>query len=419
MNPNKVLFILLILLLGGRVGIYSQHIANGNYKIIDSKSLISKNFYFLSLLANDTLGRDLIENDPVLSTFAQNKLLQISRNSENSEPLSGLQLTDEEIHYIGNRLVELYETNPILGKILKNHIYPSGVYCIYNNLDEKELLYKIWEQDAKGMNRFIDVYGKGVKPKYALIDSIDFNIHDKAYHPLLSACRQYIKDASSRSNLFFAIPIHAFLTLSDINDRYESIDFEPMEQTVNKEAYEAIRVTDFQKYPYSIILVLGAGPDKIGVPLSPLNKIRLRTAAIKYQEGNAPFVVVSGGRVHPFKTIYSEAGEMKRFLIEKCNLPEEAIIMEPHTRHTTTNIRNTVRIMFRQGIPLKKAAIVSSDTHIDYIAGEKQAELFNKRCLEDMGIIPHRLGQRIDETSVEFYPQIESLYINPNDPLDP
>ena len=404
-------YIIIALFVFAHTDISSQYRASENYKIINTQSIISKNYYFLSLLQNDSLGRSLIENDPVLSVFTSHKIEQISKSDNVQEFLSSIQFSDAEIRQIGARLLVLYESDPTLDNILNNHIYPSGAYCLYDSLDKKDFLIRIWEQDAKGMNHFIDVYGKGVKPKYANIDSIDFNIDDKGFHSLLILCRQYIKDACSGSKVFFSVPLHSVLTLSDINNRYEAIDFEPIDKTINNKAYDSIKKTNFEKYPYSVILVLGAG--------HPLSKLRLRTAALKYSTGIAPFIVVSGGRVHPFKTIYSEAFEMKKFLMEKCNVPEDVIIMEPHARHTTTNIRNTVRIMFRNKIHFGKGIIVSTEDHIDSISKGINEDTFNKRCLDEMGIIPHKLGKRIDETSVEFYPLLKSLYINPIDPLDP
>ncbi len=52
---------------------------------------------------------------------------------------------------------------------------------------------------------------------------------------------------------------------------------------------------------------------------------------------------------------------MKRFLIQKLHIPENAVIMEPHARHTTTNMRNGVRLMFRYGMPMDKPGLTSTE----------------------------------------------------------
>lgn len=139
--------------------------------------------------------------------------------------------------------------------------------------------------------------------------------------------------------------------------------------------------------------------------------------AHKYHQGVAPLLVVSGGRVHPYKTLNSEAFFMKKYLTEECGVPEWAILMEPHARHTTTNVRNAVRIMFRQGVPMDKCALISSsESHISSVA----SPAFTQRCLREMGVKPYELGKRISEQFIEFYPQAIALQINPvDDPLDP
>lgn len=108
---------------------------------------------------------------------------------------------------------------------------------------------------------------------------------------------------------------------------------------------------------------------------------------------------------------------MKKYLMEVWQVPESAIIMEPHARHTTTNFRNTARIMFRNGFPLDKYAVVtSSESHIDDV--EKTASL-PQRCMRELGFVPYRAGKRISARTIEFVPLIESLIINPEEPIDP
>ena len=77
-----------------------------------------------------------------------------------------------------------------------------------------------------------------------------------------------------------------------------------------------------------------------------------------YRQHQAPFIIVSGGRVHPYHTPYNEAFEMKKYLMDVWQIPESAIIIEPHARHTTTNFRNAARIMFRNGFPVTLSKIL-------------------------------------------------------------
>ena len=47
------------------------------------------------------------------------------------------------------------------------------------------------------------------------------------------------------------------------------------------------------------------------------------------------FLCVSGGFVHPIRTRFSEAIEMKHDLMTRFGIPANAIIVDPHARHTT------------------------------------------------------------------------------------
>src|SRR5262249_26233788 len=133
-------------------------------------------------------------------------------------------------------------------------------------------------------------------------------------------------------------------------------------------------------------------------------------------QGKAPFILVSGGYVHPNQTPFAEAIEMKRVLIQDFGVPAEAILVDPHARHTTTNLRNAARILYRYGVPFERKALIATDVDQSaYIEGQ----VFAKRCVDELGYAPTRLLARISGFDLEFVPSIESLQIDPADPLDP
>jgi hypothetical protein len=138
--------------------------------------------------------------------------------------------------------------------------------------------------------------------------------------------------------------------------------------------------------------------------------------ADRYKKGLAPFVIVSGGHVHPFQTAFCEAIEMKKYLMEMCSVPEEAIIIEPHARHTTTNFRNATRIMARQGIPTdKKSLCTTSIFQADYIASNN----FKEINLNYLKYTPFLSLKRLNDFDIEFIPNLLSLQMDNLDPLDP
>jgi hypothetical protein len=102
-------------------------------------------------------------------------------------------------------------------------------------------------------------------------------------------------------------------------------------------------------------------------------------------------------------------------LMNTLQMPESVIIMEPHARHTTTNLRNAARIMFRYGMPMDKAALtVTVKSQSMYIS-----DVMPQRCIKELGYEPYRLGKRLSDTALEFFPNVMSLQIDFDEPMDP
>jgi hypothetical protein len=107
---------------------------------------------------------------------------------------------------------------------------------------------------------------------------------------------------------------------------------------------------------------------------------------------------------------------MKKALLEDYHVPEAAILLDPHARHTTANMRDAAREIYRYQLPMDKPALVVSDAaQIGYIA----SQFFADRCLKEMGYLPYRILSQPSKTSLVFLPTIESLQQDPLDPLDP
>src|SRR5262245_13427419 len=202
----------------------------------------------------------------------------------------------------------------------------------------------------------------------------------------------------------------------EASKRDEAGRFEPMEHGENRLAVERVRSTRWQEYPYSVILVPGSGTDRLTWNMSQWGRERLRLAARRYHEKKAPFLIVSGGFVHPDQTPFAEAIEMKKVLISEFRVPAEAIIVDPHARHTTTNIRNAVRLIWRYGLPFDKSALITTDV---YQSKSIESDDFRKRCDRELGYQPHELRGRKSEFDLEFLPRLDSLQADSTDLLDP
>lgn len=384
------------------------------YHLISAEKIENKAYYFTALLREFGEVDSMICHDPVLKKMGLKKLERLHEAKTSQERVEAMKFSAEEITEAGKALASLYKPGNPIDRLLTRHIIPSGCYQQYKE-DGAELLKKVWEQDAEGMNYAIEVYAAARKPHYPQIDSIGFYIHSRRFiEEILPACQQNIAFEVKTHPVFYSVPMAAVKALLDVNDRRQSIDYEPLCSTENRMAYTQVGQTEWNNYPYTAILVLGAGPEEPNVSISPEGKLRSAYAAMMYRQHQAPFIIVSGGRVHPYHTPYNEAFEMKKYLMDVWQIPESAIIIEPHARHTTTNFRNAARIMFRNGFPVEKAAVVTSSfSHLNFVEG------MDSRCLRELGYVPYRLGKRLNERMLEFFPLQESLIIQPTEPIDP
>lgn len=377
----------------------------------------TKNYYLLSLLQEEAVKRVLLQ-DSSLQILAVKKKEQLQSALKNCEDvgclLDAIRFTDTAINATSAVLSKLYKSSSALSEMVNQQLRPSKAYYQFDRLSPEKELIEAWKQDINGVNYVIDVYGGGKKPNYPKIDSIAFNVNSPSYLNLLYDVVASIADDMDNFPLFFECSLQSALRLLEINERLNAASFEPMLLKDNREAFLKIKSTLWEKYPYSLILVPGAGPEDPTVALSAEGMLRCRVAANRFREGLAPFIMVSGGNVHPYKTKFNEAVEMKKYLVEKLGLPAEVVLIEPHARHTTTNMRNCARIMYHYGFPMNKWAITSTDRYQSYYISKMEA-----RCLKELGYVPYKLGKRLTDTEQAFLPLETSLRINPYEPLDP
>ncbi|WP_082489605.1 YdcF family protein [Pedobacter sp. Leaf176] len=378
----------------------------------------SKNYYLLTLMQELPDLRKTVADDEVFQKLLKDKTSNAANalktcGRDISCYASAIKFSESEIQSIRERLVALYKQDNAFGKTLKTHLLPSGCYGLLRDLPEKEILAKAWEQDARAVNYDIGVYVEGKKPNYPKIDSIAFSVKDKEFTELIAS--NLTLNSNGNEKLFFEPSMNFALGALELNSRLEAADFEPLLTGENQPAITQLKKTNFNNFKYSVILVPGAGPEDKETELSAGGMIRCRIAAVQYFKGMAPFIVVSGGRVHPYKTKYNEAYEMKKFMVNTLHVPENAVIMEPHARHTTTNLRNCVRLIFRYGMPMDKPGLISTTkSTIPYIAG-----VLAERCKKELGYYPYKIGQKLSDTEVEFFPNSMSLQIDFDEPLDP
>lgn len=409
--------LLALFLLLAAYGAYAQY--NRPRQFIQSTDWVQgKNYYLLTLFEQDKAVSAALKNDETLASLTKKKFEDLNASANNCKDaacfIAAIRFTADEIETVSKKLSALCRPGSPLEILVKTKLVPSYTYSLYRTTNSAELLVKAWEQDANGVNYAIDVYAGGKKPNYPAIDSIDFKTNTRGYRTLMYDTNVTLTGDVQNNGLFFEPAMQAALLYLQMNERQDPANYEPMAQTVNKPAADHIKITDFAKYPYTVILIPGAGPEEPGTALSAEGMLRCRLAVQQYRARKAPYIMPSGGKVHPYKTKFCEAEEMKKYMVKVLHVPEYAIIMEPHARHTTTNMRNGVRLMYRYGIPTNKPGLVVTDkSQTDYILA------MEGRCMKELQYVPYKLGKHLSDTAVEYFAVPEAMQINPYEPLDP
>ena len=422
---NKRISILFSVILFATFNLYAQVATqpvksfDPNYKIIFHNPVQDKNFYLLSLFQNQSKVRKYLQKHKLLKAVAilNNSMLEDAGNCNDVNCYDLIfRLSEDEINIVANILSSSAKDSE-LKKLVATHLRPSGMFIRYDQKSDAEMLVSAWRDAAKGVNHILDVFGLGKDAAYKDIDNVSYDINSAEYQQIL---KTKVADIKLKKDALFFEPTLAYaMKLLEINQRDEAGRHEPLEAKDNKKAFDNLKNIKWDDYAYSVILVLGSGPsEKLGdAPnIGKIGMARADEAVKLFQAKQAPLLILSGGYVHPARTPYCEAVEMKKYIIQKYAIPEESILIEPHARHTTTNVRNAARIMFRDSIPTdKKGLITSSESHIDYVIGEA----FKKRFMDEIGFVPMQIFTRISPGAVEFIPLKDALFMNSMETLDP
>jgi hypothetical protein len=342
-------------------------------------------------------------------------LTEISNGGESKKNIPLLMFDEAEIAGLKEALKTTFHEDGKFGNLVGEHLIPSGYYKIDHTADESEMFISAFESALRGVNLILERYGLGAPGKYAYIDSVGFDVNSLEYGKMLQDEAHKILLKKSDQSAFYMPSMDMALALLHLNERTDAARFEPMQADVNRAAVQAIPSIDWSKFQYAVILVPGNGP-KGSERLSENAKVRLRAAVGNYRRKLAPFIMVSGGSVHPFKTKINEAEEMKRELMEQYGIPESAIIMEPHARHTTTNLRNCNRLIFRYGFPRGKKVLITTDKKQAAKISDKE---FIERSQIEIKHVPFIRLVRTSDIDIEYFPVLPSLPVDLEDPLDP
>lgn len=144
------------------------------------------------------------------------------------------------------------------------------------------------------------------------------------------------------------------------------------------------------------IVVLGGAVRPVSPPriMGDLNEHgdRLLYAAKLYQEGKAPLIILSGGRIEWYGNSESEAADMAAIL-QIMGVPEDAMIEEPNSLNTYQNAIYTKKILDEKGI--KKVILITSAFHMP-----RSVLIFRR---QDIDIIPAPTDFLISEQKLQEY----------------
>jgi len=231
----------------------------------------------------------------------------------------------EEISAVGDALA----ADPAILGVATRHLRPSGAFARYAAKSDGELVRTAWFDAAAAMNRIYRVYGLGEAPRYPKIDAGDFNPVDAGFGRLVAEAMDMVTLGTAKEAPVFEAPLQFALTLLYLNERELVRRSTPLEAAENAAAAAEVKGVKWSKYPYAAILVLGNGPNAAGKDIGNFGKLRTMRAAQLYRERKAPFIIVSGGAMHPAHTDVIEAMGMKRELIERYGVPASAVLIDP------------------------------------------------------------------------------------------
>ena len=413
---------------GGTNGGTNFKLANfdRNYVPLESNSKVQdRNFYWTTLLEKNKPVSDALEKDAALSAYlatAKQRLSDIAgQNSATGEQYAtALKFSSNERIVISTAVKKAVENNvSVFTNFSNQHIGPSGAFIQFKDVTSVSRLNQlIAEEMMLGINQIIDTYIAGINPRYPDLDKISYTADSAAFKTLVRNLVAELNSNKAQYKLFYKPYLNFALGALKINNRNEAGKFIPLKDGENAKAYQNIQTINWNNFQYSMIVVLGDAPNAaIDLPnISVGGMERCDYAVTLFNQGKAPLIAFTGANVAPFQSQYHEAIEMKKYVMSKYGIPENKILVDPHARHTTTNVRNIGRLIYYYGIPAdKKAMLTTTKSQSTYVV----SSTFSTRCINEMKHIPFTIFSRLSDRDIEFTPKIEVLHLDSSDPLDP
>ncbi|WP_152414763.1 YdcF family protein [Blastomonas sp. AAP53] len=383
-------------------------------------TLEALNFPLLSLLRTAPGWGDALRSDPALITLAAQRAERVrAATACTARPAclaDAWAWTPADIATVEGALRRIAAEPGRAQALVTRHMRPSGRFARHEALADPELVVAAWTDAAAGMNNLIAVYAQGTPPRYPLIDATIFDTKEEPFGAVLDAHGQVTAAGTRADDLVFDAPGRYAIGLLRMNERTDAAAYRQQLAQANAAAAALAVSTRWADYRYPALLVFGHGPEDAQSRTGVMGHIRMARAADLFAAGLAPFIVVSGGNVHPNRTPFNEAVEMKRILIEQYEIPADRILIEPHARHTTTNLRNCARLLFAAGLPTDRPSLIVTDPATSPYIG---STALMTRTLQETGVTPGQVTAADTAFAFEFLPDRKAFHAEPLDPLDP
>ena len=281
-------------------------------------------------------------------------------------------------------------------RLAQTHLRPSGLFVLHTKGSDEALLTESWADTAEVL--------------VAAYEGTVASLEGSAVRALVLRVRAEL----TRPLAFYEPMLRVVIAALAAQGRDEAIRYDSLMTGHNAAAIARLGSISWADYPYTVMLVPGQGPMG-SEALSLIGKARCDLAAANFAQKRAPLILLSGGHVHPDRTPFCEAVEMKKYLMKDKGIAESAILIDPYARHTVTNLRNFSRAIFRLGIPRDRPALVTSDAIQSLIISYQTP----KDCRDKLGYEPFTKLTRVDSTSVSLFAAPEALEADGRDLLDP
>jgi hypothetical protein len=304
-------------------------------------------------------------------------------------------LSDSEVALTRTRLIALFGGSD--SALIDDHLKPSGAFMRWASDANPDLVGAAWDDEVARAKALVQSFVLGLPA-----DARDALFTDVA--------------AALPAQAPIWAPLAHLATAGLRHDgRDEAVRYEPIVDGENAAAVARIPTLRWDKWRFAAIVIPGQGPTDDTTALNPAGAARVDIAVARWRAGLAPFLMPSGGHVHPDRTVYAEAIEMKRYLMETHHVPEDAILVDPYARHTTTNLRDTTRMLLHYGMPVDAPVLVTSDQ----IQSAYIATILAPRCQSELGYVPWRAlaALTINDSCVRATPDV--LFMDSADELDP